>query len=56
LWGSPLAQKEKYQGRKKTCDKRLNEEDAVGWKCDSVRNNEHTGFCTETPWRLTIGK
>jgi hypothetical protein len=21
-WGSPLAQEEKYQGRKKTCDKR----------------------------------
>jgi hypothetical protein len=21
-WGSPLAQGEKYQGRKKTCDKR----------------------------------
>jgi hypothetical protein len=22
-WGSPLAQEEKYQGRKKTCDKKL---------------------------------
>jgi hypothetical protein len=22
-WGSPLAQEEKYQGRKKTCDKRM---------------------------------
>jgi hypothetical protein len=22
-WGSPLAQGEKYQGRKKTCDKRI---------------------------------
>jgi hypothetical protein len=21
-WGSPLAQEEKYQGRKKTCDKK----------------------------------
>jgi hypothetical protein len=21
-WGSPLAQEQKYQGRKKTCDKR----------------------------------
>jgi hypothetical protein len=23
-WGSPLAQEEKYQGRKKTCDKNNN--------------------------------
>jgi hypothetical protein len=23
-WGSPLAQEEKYQGRKKTCDKKFN--------------------------------
>jgi hypothetical protein len=22
-WGSPLAQEEKYQGRKKTCDKMI---------------------------------
>jgi hypothetical protein len=22
-WGSPLAQEEKYQGRKKTCDKKI---------------------------------
>jgi hypothetical protein len=22
-WGSPLAQEQKYQGRKKTCDKKI---------------------------------
>jgi hypothetical protein len=26
-WGSPLAQGEKYQGRKKTCDKRYDDDD-----------------------------
>jgi hypothetical protein len=25
-WGSPLAQEQKYQGRKKTCDKRTKKE------------------------------
>jgi hypothetical protein len=34
-WGSPLAQEQKYQGRKKTCDKNDNGDD------DEVNNNDN---------------
>jgi hypothetical protein len=46
-WGSPLAQEEKYQGRKKTCDKKYNN--------NNNNNNKWLYSPCSGPWPLQTG-
>jgi hypothetical protein len=38
LWGSPLAQEEKYQGRKKTCERDDDDDDDDNFPTSVWRN------------------